>query len=518
MSVRKIFDVPLNRVEGDLEIRIEVADGVVADAWSSGTLYRGFEKLLVGRGALDGLVITPRICGICCTTHLNAAARALDAVAFGEAGSLALPDNAIRLRNVALMAEHIQSDVRQSVLMYLVDFANPAYAGHALHDEAVRRYAPLGGQDCIETIKETKKVVEIIAILGGQWPHSSFMVPGGVAFSPQTTETLQCRHILKRYQGWYERRILGCSVERWREVQSAGELDAWLDEKPAHRDGALGFFLRFARSVGLDRSGAGHGNFISFGSLDIPEHTGIQSGSARQLVPAGFVHGGSLAAFDQDAVAEHVAHSWYHDYEGGKHPFHGETKPYASGAERGKYSWVKAPRYNGLPAETGPLAEMAVAGDPLIQSLLARDGVSALLRQLARLTRPATLMPAMDAWLAEIAHAGEQPFIRPAGDIEEGRGAGLTQAARGALGHWVRIENGKISHYQVITPTAWNGSPRDGAGVRGPWEEALVGTAIADPDNPIEAGHVIRSFDPCLVCSVHAVERGTSRGRFRMAF
>ncbi|TAN66808.1 MAG: Ni,Fe-hydrogenase I large subunit, partial [Magnetospirillum sp.] len=129
MAVRKILDIPVNRVEGDLELRLEVADGVVVDAWSAGTMFRGFERLLVGRGALDGLVVTPRICGICSTTHLMTAAKALDAVAGAK-----VPDNGIRLRNLSLMVEHVQSDVRHGILMFLVDFANPAYRALPLYE------------------------------------------------------------------------------------------------------------------------------------------------------------------------------------------------------------------------------------------------------------------------------------------------------------------------------------------------------------------------------------------------
>lgn len=184
------------------------------------------------------------------------------------------------------------------------------------------------------------------------------------------------------------------------------------------------------------------------------------------------------------------------------------TIPLATGADGKKYSWSKAPRYADLPAETGPLAERIVAGDPLFLDLCKRDGVNLLVRQLARLTRPATLLAAMETWLAEMAAQPGQDYYAPVQELREGSGFGLVQAARGALGHWVELKDGRITHYQIITPTAWNGSPRDGAGVRGPWEEALIGTPIADSGNPVEAGHVIRSFDPCLVCTVHVVGAG----------
>lgn len=502
MTRKIVREIPLNRVEGDLEIRVEVENGRVVDAWSSGTLFRGLENILIGRGALDGLVITPRVCGICSTTHLTAAALALDQVA-----GVTPPDNAVRLRNLALMTENSQSDIRQSLLMFLPDFANPHYREHSLHDEAQRRYSPLAGTRCIEAIKHTRNLLEIIAILGGQWPHSSFMVPGGVTYVPPQVELNQCRHILIRFREWYEASVLGCSIEHWQALHSAADLDAWLAESPAQRDGDVGFLLRFAKEAGLTELGRGHGNFLSYGSLDLPVETTLAGvlGQPR-LVAAGFVGaGGSAEAFDQARIAEHVAYSWYADYPGGQHPFDGQTDPQATGAEGQKYSWSKAPRYRGLAAETGPLAERIVADDPLFGDLLRRDGANLVLRQLARLTRPTTLLPAMQAWLDEMIARYDQPYYTHCPPLQAGRGFGLIEAARGALGHWVEIADGKIARYQIVTPTAWNGSPRDSDGVRGAWEEALIGTPLADLDDPVEAGHVVRSFDPCLVCTVHAV-------------
>ncbi|MFH1418397.1 MAG: nickel-dependent hydrogenase large subunit [Planctomycetota bacterium] len=508
VSVKKTIDVPLNRVEGDLEIRVELDGGHVSDAWSSGTMFRGFENILVGRGALDGLVITPRICGICGTAHLTAASKALDVISGAKP-----PPDAIRIRNLALMTEHIQSDARHGFLMFTADFANPAYKDSSLYEEAVRRFAPFKGETVIETIKHTKNVIEIVAILGGQWPHSSYMVPGGVVAGPGMAGVSQCGHLLANYRAWYERRVLGCSIERWLEVRSATDLDVWLEESASHRDSDLGFYIRFAREIGLETIGRGHGNFISYGYLDIPPGSAVRGRSdcPSYLIPAGFACGVEVNPFDQGKVAEHVAHSWFEDYEGGRHPFEGETRPYASGREGRKYSWAKAPRYDGLPAETGPLAEMIISGNPLFTDLVGADGPSVFVRELARLVRPAELMPAMARWLAELSSDGE--FYIPAPEIVDGEGFGLTEAARGALGHWVKIVDSKIQHYQVITPTAWNASPRDSDGVRGSWEEALVGTPVKNPANPVELGHVVRSFDACLVCTVHALRGGQSLSR-----
>ncbi len=502
MSKTKRYEIPLNRVEGDLEVRVDVDEGVVTDAWSSGTMFRGFENLLLGRKALDSLVVTPRICGICSTTHLLAAAKALDMVS-----GVQPPPRAVRLRNIALMAETLQSDLRHSVLFFLPDLAGSAYRRNPLFDEAVRRFEPTRGETWIEAIVETKKILEIVAIIAGQWPHSSFMVPGGVAYSPHATELLQCRYILRRVRDWYESRILGCSIQRWQDVRSAADLDAWLAERAAHRDSTIGFLLDFGHRIGLDETGRGHDSFLSYGSLELPEGTDVAGpDGSNLLVPPGYSDGATTYAFDQALISEDVSHSLAADYDTGLHPVEGVTAP-VTGAPGLRYSWVKAPRYDGKPAETGPLAEALVAGDPLLRDLFARDGAATLVRQLARLTRPARMMSAMETWIAEIGESSAGDTYVPYGALEEGSGYGLIQAARGALGHWVTVRGGAITHYQVITPSAWNGSPRDGDGVRGPWEEALVGTVIADADDPVEAGHVIRSFDPCLVCAVHAIDR-----------
>lgn len=498
--------VPLNRVEGDLEVRAQISDGVVVEAWCSGTMYRGFENIMVGRGAMDGLIITPRICGICSTSHLTAAARALEQMM----GAVPPPD-AVRVRNLALMTEHIQSDIRQSFLMFAPDLTNAAYASQPLYDEAVRRYTPFAGTTYNAVLRETKRVLEIVAILGGQWPHASFVVPGGIAAVPSDSDLLQCRLLLRQYRQWYEKTVLGCSLEQWLAVRSTSDLEAWLNESESHRDSELGFMLRFGRAIGLDSMGQGPGHYLSFGGLDLPQGTKLRVPmGARSLLPAGFASADSVEPLSQDKILEDITHSWFESSDDAQahHPTKGQTKPYATGQEAGKYSWAKAPRYDGMPAETGPLAELVVAEQPLIVDLLRRHGSNALVRQLARLIRPAELIGAMEQWLGEVRANGR--FYESPPKVQGGEGMGLVQASRGALGHWVRIDAGKISRYQIITPTAWNASPRDGRGQRGPMEQALCGAVVRDLDNPVELGHVVRSFDPCLVCTVHALD---ARGR-----
>jgi hydrogenase large subunit len=502
MPDKIMLKVPLNRVEGDLEIKVEVQDGFVTDAWSSGIMYRGFENLLKGRGALDGLVLTPRICGICGTAHLLAAAHAIEMIQ-----GVSTPPAARRLRSLALMVEKIQSDMRHGFLMFAPDFINPAYHANPLFETACQRYRPYSGQSTIECLQATRQLVEIIALIGGQWPHSAYMIPGGLTAMLSSSDLLQCRLLIARFKAWYEQKVLGCSLQRWLDVKNAVDLELWLEQSDSHRQSEIGFFLRYGRSIGLGAMGSGHGNFICFGNADPNRLAQAQDAQAPEaLFASGFATGSEVRAFDQEKIAEYVDFSWYHDYTGGRHPFSGETRPYAADKGSSKYSWVKAVRYDAMPAETGPLAEMIIGRDPLFYDWIRLHGPSVLLRQLARLVRAARLIPAIEECLART--TSHEDFYTPAGEVADGQGFGLLNAARGGLGHWVTIEEGKIAHYQVITPTAWNASPRDAKGIRGPWEQALIGTPVKDRDNPVELGHVIRSFDACLYCSIHIIDAG----------
>jgi Ni,Fe-hydrogenase I large subunit len=316
------------------------------------------------------------------------------------------------------------------------------------------------------------------------------------------------------FRQWYEKQVLGCPLERWQEVKCLADLDRWLNESESHKAGDLGFFMRFCREAGLHKMGKGTEKFLSYGGVDMPRETAVR-GSGNFMIPGGFFSEGSMQSFHHEEVAEHVAYSWFNDYGGGRHPFVGETRPYATGYEGQKYSWCKAPRYSGHTVETGPLAQMMIMGNPLIREIVKVEGASSYVRELARLMRPAFLLPAMDIWTFETIQSSE-PSYTSAAPPATGAGHGLIEATRGALGHWVKLQDGKIVNYQVITPTAWNGSPRDSEGQRGAWEEALIGTRVQDPDNPVEIGHVVRSYDPCLVCTVHMIRNGKRDIRVRI--
>lgn len=500
------LNVDLNRVEGDLTLQVTLQDGVVAEARTAGTMYRGFEQILLGRSPRDAMVITPRVCGICGTAHLLSAVLALEQI-----WGTTVPPNASRIRNLCLLAEGLQNDLRQTFLFFTPDFCHERYAAHPLYADMVQAFEPFKGEVYRQTLAMTRRVVEIVAHFGGQWPHSSYMLPGGVVTPADTRRLVASRAVLDELARWYEQRVIGAPLDDWLALDSADAFFGWL-ERPGPAQAALGLMTRFLRSQGLHRLGIGTPHMLSFGVGCDPEHWGT-SPTAREahLVRSGFLDGdsGTILPLDTSLITEHVRHSWFRPYEGGRHPFEGETVPDYQ-PETDRYSWAKAPRYGNRVVQTGPLAELLIGGDTLLADLMAREGAGAWLRQFARVRRVAWELRHARRMLDELgAHLGEPHFLSPAPSSEvDGQGCGLVMAARGALGHWVRLRDGVVEKYQIITPTAWNASPRDSAGVPGHWESSLVGLQVQDPDDPIEIGHVIRSHDPCLVCTVHFAQAG----------
>ncbi len=278
-----------------------------------------------------------------------------------------------------------------------------------------------------------------------------------------------------------------------------------LDENLTRRQSALGLFTRFSRSLGLHQTGFGTGHMISYGAVHDPEHAG------KHAMQAGVfnVDTGDIEPLDEALINEHVRHSWFRPYQNGKHPSKGETVPDYQ-PESDRYTWAKAPRYGERVMQTGPLAELVIGGDKLVQDIHQKEGGSTWLRQFARLRRIGHSMWFMRRIVSELASDIDAPFFNPPSPGQEcdGQGAGLIQAARGGLGHWVSIKDGVVDRYQIITPTAWNASPKDSNGRHGHWEQSVLGLAVDDLDNPLMVGHVIRSHDPCLVCTVHMLPTG----------
>ncbi|HWL45670.1 MAG TPA: nickel-dependent hydrogenase large subunit [Ilumatobacter sp.] len=515
---------PLGRVEGDLDVRVTIDDGVVSSAWTTAGMFRGFEMILKGKDPQAGLVVTPRICGICGGSHLYKSCYALD-----TAWRTHVPPNATLIRNIAQAAETLQSIPRYFYALFAIDLTNKNYAKSPLYEEAVRRFAPYVGTSYQTGVVLSQKPVEVYAMFGGQWPHSSFMVPGGVMCAPTLAEVTRSIAILENWKGaWLERQWLGCSIDRWLEVQTWEDMLAWVDENESQHNSDCGFFIRYALDIGLDKFGAGVGNYLATGTYFSPEHyehPTIDGRNAALINRSGLYANGEFSEFDHLRVAEDTAHSFY-EGAGLLHPWEGVTNPIdpAVGRQQDKYSWAKSPRYDvpgqgHVPLEVGPLARRVVAGapaggahqdyDPLFLDVLGKIGPSVFVRQMARMHEGPKYYKWARSWLDQL-NLSESFHTKPT-EWESGKGFGSTEAARGALSDWIVIENGRIENYQVVTPTAWNIGPRDGEGVLGPIEQALVGAPIVDVHDPVELGLVARSFDSCLVCTVHAYDGKTGK-------
>lgn len=519
MAVKDMTISPLGRVEGDLDLRISVDGGTVVDAWTEASMFRGFEMILKGKDPQAGLIVTPRICGICGGSHLYKSAYALD-----TAWATEIPHNATLIRNIAQACETLQSIPRWFYALFAIDLTHKNYAQAKGYDEAVRRFAPFVGTSYETGVTWSAKPVEVYAMFGGQWPHSSFMIPGGVMCAPTLSELTRSISILDWWaDNWLEKQWLGGSMERWMENKSWDDILAWVEENDSHYNSDCGFFIRYAQEIGLDKFGQGTDAFLATGTYFDPElyqFPTIEGRNDALINRAGVYDGSDFHDFDQANVREDHTHSFFRGSDA-LHPFDGLTEPIdpAEGHKQGKYSWAKSPRYivpgrGTIPMEAGPLARQVIAGrpdakahqdyDPLFLDAVKKHGPNVLVRVMARMHEATKYFKLVKGWLNDV-NLHEKFYNKPI-EHAEGRGFGATEAARGSLADWIVLKDGKIENYQVITPTAWNIGPQDKEKVHGPMEQSFIGTEIADLGDPVELGHVARSYDSCLVCTVHAYD------------
>lgn len=503
---------PITRIEGHLKIEAVVENGEVKETRSTGTLFRGLELILRGRDPRDAPRITQRICGVCPTSHATASTLAMDQ-AFGTADRI--PENGRIVRNLILGSNFVQSHILHFYHLTALDYVDvtaaadyegvdpgmlsakrflergnlapfvPRYEGDyrlskELNQKATSHY--------IQALDIRRQAQEMLAVFGGKMPHNVGIVPGGVTQVP-TVDTI--------------------TAFLWRLNAIRGFIDnVYLPDVKAVAAGYSDYL----------EIGSGCGNLLAYGGFPTADGRFLDGGTtSTNLDPA---------KLDPAQITESVRHSWYVSSEDPLHPSEGRTEPNLD--KEGAYSWLKAPRYNGRVYEVGPLARMAVnyargnqAVKPLVDSALSEMGpapavlFSVLGRHLARALECKIVADAMADWVLQLCPG--EPVYTPYEIPDEGSGAGLTAAPRGALGHWVRLSGGKIGHYQCVVPTTWNASPKDSQGTPGPIEQAITGTRIRDEQNPFEIVRIVRSFDPCLACAVHLVRpKGKTIGRFRV--
>lgn len=481
---RRLIVGPFNRVEGDLEVRLETAGGAVTAAYVNAPLFRGFERILEGRAPLDALVVAPRICGICSVSQSHAAALALAAIQ-----GLAVPRNGLLATNLMTATENVADHLTHFHLFFMPDFARPAYAGRPWFDRAETRFKAAQGSAVRRAMAARTELFHILGLMGGKWPHTLAIQPGGVARALDGRDRVRLLAILGAFRRFLETDLFGAPLDAVLDLAAPEDLDRWRRSGP---EGDFRLFLEIAEDLDLAHLGRAYDRFLSHGAYPQPD--------GGHLYRRGAFADGRDAAYDPGDVAEHHRHSRMAGQDRPHPPFAGSTVP--DGSDTEGYSWCKAPRLAGLPYETGAIARQAIDGQPLIRALVAREGASVRARVVARLLEKARTARAMEGWLRGLDLGG--PWCVQGDSPANAQAAGLTEAARGALGHWLRVEQGRIAGYQIIAPTTWNFSPRDLNGTPGPLERALVGALVRPGETtPLTVQHIVRSFDPCMSCTVH---------------
>jgi Ni,Fe-hydrogenase I large subunit len=520
MAQRIAID-PMTRIEGHLKIEVEIENGVVKDAWSAGTMARGWEVLLRDRDPLDAPWITSRVCGVCEGVHAIASAQALDH-AFGTE----IPEAGRLMRNLfcagLYLHDHFIHFYVLSALDYLDIMAVAQYKGNdagliALKDKIVSlvergdtspltpRYEPdefsVADPEVVTTlvshylksIELKAKSQKMLNIICGVQPHPNTITAGGCTATPSREELYEFR-------------------ELWQE-QVDFVNNVYLPDVVAVGTGPL---LPLA-TAGLGRA---HGNYLCYPMFPQDAPTGPADyalGGSNHLVGGGAIIGGELnpaQPVDFGQINEAIEHSWY-DYPSGVtslHPSEGVTE--FNVRKENAYSFVKAPRYTGLPMEVGPLARGLVNQYPELMDLINKGAkAGTVARHFCRAVESKLVGEAGLTWidrLIELATAGPIVGMKDNPVPRSARGMGAWDAPRGALGHWVEIQDRRIKNYQLVVPSTWNASPRDEKGARGPYEESLIGCPVPDADNPINVVRIIRSFDPCLACAIHLIDPETN--------
>jgi hydrogenase large subunit len=447
---------PLTRISGFLEIKAEVENGIIRDAKSSGLLFRGFERMLQGRAPLDAIYFTQRICGICSTAHSLSSSLAL------EAALNVQPDiNSRIIREFVHGCEFIQNHLRHFYQYTLPDYIkgpdiNPLYAvthkdfrlPKYLNEELSKHY--------VESLEFSRSAHDLLATLGGKAPHNHGVFVGGITSNVDTSKLEKLKYIL-------------------------GEIRQFVEAKAVEDCNIIGQYYPEYYHMGV-----GDKNLMTYGVFNYPEYKEIY------YTGQGVYIDGKLEAFDSTLIDEDIQKAWYTAENNLNKPEGPYTEEDVN--KQGAYSWVKAPRYKGRPMETGPLARMFISGGYT-------RGISAMDRTMARVLELRKVIIIMQNILELIPEYQNKQTQYQIPDKSYGRG--LIDTTRGALGHWIAIDNKVLKNYSIITPSAWNLSPQDNKGIRGPVESALVGTRIDDLNSPVEIGRIVRSFDPCVSCATH---------------
>ena len=558
MAQRIVVD-PITRIEGHLRIEAEIKDGVIVDAYSSGTMVRGIELILKGRDPRDAWAFTERVCGVCTTVHALASVRTVE-----NALGITVPPNADVIRNLMFCAQYMQDHVVHFYHLHALDWvdvvsalqADPAATSQLAQSiSSWPNSSPGYFSDVQKRIKKFVDSGQLGIFANGYWGHPGYKLPAeaNLMAVAHYLEALEWQkeivkvHTIFGGKNPHPNYLVGgvpCAIN----IDDSNALNA---ERLAYVgtlfDQAYDFIeqvyipdlLAIASFYKSDWGAIGGGlsNYMAYG--DLPTNGYADVGSFK--FPRGIIMNRNLNEVipidgtDPEQIKEQIAHSWY-DYSdndpSGKHPWNGETNlnytgprpPYDYLDVDNKYSWLKTPRWNGHPMEVGPLSRMLVGyasgkdefKEVITYALQKLDvPVTALFSTLGRTAARGLETKLVAGWsrefyqqlLANIKNGDTRTFVadkwKPETWPSEAQGVGMTEAPRGALAHWIKIKDKLIDNYQLVVPSTWNASPRDANGTRSAYEASLIGTPIADPENPLEILRTIHSFDPCLACAVH---------------
>ncbi len=546
---------PITRIEGHLRIDVEVDNNAVSNAWASCTMWRGIENIVRGRDPRDAWLFTQRFCGVCTTVHAMASVRSVE-----DALKLEVPLNAQYIRNLILIAhalhDHIVHFYQLSALDW-VDILQIPKADPVATAKLAESLSPWTRNSKTE-FKAAQDRVKAVAASGqlgifmnGYWGHPAMHL------SPEVN-LLAFTHYIQALE--YQRKalqvvgILGGKTPHIQNLTVGGVANAIdLDSVSALDMDKLEMIrvlldqvVRFVNEVyfvDVCAVAALYPEWFKIGKgvnsyLAVPDLPLDSAGSAYDL-PGGYITNGNIAGVHpfktasdkdfRDGVSEDVAHAYYH---GDKplHPWKGVTDPDFTGWDGDqKYSWVKAPRFNGAPMQVGPLAQVLVGyaqGHPLtkkyagkaietigavghiqvtpgmLESTLGRHGARAIRAAMLAELAQKHLQLLVDNIAKGDYSVHNQPVF-PSGEVE---GVGTHEAPRGTLSHWVVVKDGKIKNYQAVVPSTWNASPRDASGAHGPYEASLLHTPLARPEEPLEVLRTVHSFDPCMACACHTFD------------
>ncbi len=446
----KITINPVTRISGFMEIEAEVENHVVVDAKTKGLMFRGFEKMLMGRNPFDAVYFTQRICGICSTAHSVASTMALE-----SSMNFVVSEQGRYLRDIVHACEFLQNHLRHFYQYTLPDFVRlpenyPLFKTDHNDYRLPKDVNDRMVEDYFASLEFSKNAHQMLAILGGKAPHNHGVFIGGITSQATVNKILALKSILDGIEQFINDRMIP-------DVFKIGE-----------------YYSEYYQI------GRGYGNLLSYGCFDHYKELGT-------LYVDPLVYSNNMITpFNPDGISQENDFAWYDEND--QPDFH-KVKA---------YSWIKATRYQDLPFEVGPLARQWLSGEY-------RNGISVMDRTIARVLEARKITQIMKELINHLIPGVPMQEVYQVPENSMGRG--LIDTTRGALGHWLVIENQKIAFYQIITPSAWNLSTQTG-NIKGTGEQAIIGATVDSVDTPVEIGRIIRSFDPCVSCATHVFSQG----------